>query len=311
VDIGLVLTIVGTLLAIVAFPATYYMGRRNRQRPDLCYVRDFDVLMSPDDGLAGGNLGLTIGGHEIERISRTYIALFNRKGDSVSGEDVVASDKLRVTVEHGDRILQARVIAVSRPQCGVSLNLAPSAANIVEVNFDFLDAKDGAILEILHQGASSATIAGTIRGASFHDRGKAELTPNAIRTIAAKSLIARYNHFSKKKGLNRFSFSVMLLLPLMMLGMAALVFWTFAMNQPSGPISVEGFDFTTLEGQKEFIAAANASGIRPKLADYFVPTLIIMFGLLFCGVTYMYGILITNRIPTAITSHIVEVEPSH
>lgn len=30
VDIGLLLTIVGTVLAVVAFPATYYMGRRNR-----------------------------------------------------------------------------------------------------------------------------------------------------------------------------------------------------------------------------------------------------------------------------------------
>lgn len=66
-DIGFVATMVGAVLAVLALPFTYYIGRRNRQRPDLRYIRDFDVLMSPEDGLAGGNLLLTVNGSDIKK----------------------------------------------------------------------------------------------------------------------------------------------------------------------------------------------------------------------------------------------------
>ncbi|NYD78394.1 hypothetical protein [Arthrobacter cupressi] len=271
-------------------------------------MRDFDVLMSPDDGLAGGKLGVTIGGTAIERISRTYIALFNRKGDSVSGSDIVASDKLRIGVNDGDTILQARILAVSRPQCGFNLALVPPEASMVEVTFDFMDAQDGAILEVLHQGDTTASVGGTIRGATFRDRGKGDLTPSAIRTIAAKSLVARFNHYSKKKGQNRFTFSLLLLLPFVMLVLTIFQVWASYSNHASGPIGIEGFDFKTLEGQESFLAAASAAGLHPRGAGDILMVMLILLGMLVVLAFFMYRALVVDRIPKTITSHIVEAE---
>jgi len=186
--------------------------------------------------------------------------------------------------------------------------MAPSAASMVEVNFDFMDAQDGAILEVLHQGDSSASVAGTIRGAKFRDRGKAELTPSAIRTIAAKSLVARFNHLSNRKGQNRFTFSVFLLAPLIVFGVTIFQTWTDFSAHASGPIGIGGFDFKTLDGQESFLTAAKEAGLRPRAAGEMLPVTLILLIAMAGALFFLYRRLIVDRIPNTITNHIVEAE---
>lgn len=304
-DLGLLLTIVGTGLAIIAFPATYYMGRRNRQKPDLQYVRDFDVLMSADDELGGGQLDLSIKGQNIDQISRTYVALYNKKGDSISGSEIVDSDPLRLESPEDDVILQARLLSQSRPQCGVALMLAGENQKAVRIGFDFLDAGDGLIIEVLHRGNSPIEVMGTIRGASFRDRGRATLTPHVIRTVAAKSLIARVKY--RFSGRQKYVGISLLTVLILMIGMS-IYSATISFGSATNPIAIADMDLSTLEGQRQFIAAANSAGIQSKKMDNLAimligaPIVSVIFG--FYALWYAFRVVI----PQTITQNIVSEE---
>lgn len=307
-DFVVVATVVGTLVALVGLPATYYWGRRNRQRPDLCYVRDFAVLMAPEDGLAGGHLKMTANGQNIKSISRTYVALFNMKGDSVDGSHVVALDPLRLTVEDGDSILQTRIMSQSRPQCAVALNFEEGNDREVYVNFDFLDAKDGVIVEVLHQGSSPVAVKGTIKGATLRDKGRADLTPHVIRALAAKTLWARIKfRFSGKFRIINIATALMTLLLVAMV----VTVWVLPRPEATAPIPLTGLDLTTLEGQRQFVADAIKAGVMPKRAiEAFLPfSVIVTVPLLF--VAYLWWRLLKPLVPTSITSDIKQADESN
>src|SRR5438105_1790882 len=165
-NVNTVLAVVGIAASLIGIPATYYFARRSRQQPLLKYLLDFDVLLNPLESHAAEG-ALTFGGRSIARLSRTYVAIWNERGDTVGGSDVVGSDSLRIALAENDEFLQARVVYVSRRQCGIQVH--PSG-EFAEISFDFLDQGDGGLIEVIHQGSTSPTIDGTIRGAMVRRR---------------------------------------------------------------------------------------------------------------------------------------------
>lgn len=186
-DVGLILAVAGLVVAVVALPLTYTMGRRSRQRPNLRYVTDFNVLMDTRQAVARYPLRIIYGSEELDRVSRTYVAIWNHRGDTVSGTDIVASDPLRLRLERGDTALRAGVVTRSRDQCGIRVSLDETDRSAVQIAFDFLDEGDGFILEVVHRGGIAAALAGTVRGATIDNRGEVVLSPKALTRVAGGS----------------------------------------------------------------------------------------------------------------------------
>lgn len=306
-DVGIIGIIIGTVLALAGFRLTYSMGRRARQRPDLCYVRDFDVLMSPKDELGGGNLRLAVNDHEVKSISRTYIAFFNPNGDAISGKEVVALDPLRLSVGEDDSIQQARVMSQSRPQCGIVLQPLEDDRKTVHINFDFFDAKDGAIVEVLHQGSTPAAVEGTIPGVTFRDRGRADLTPSAIRLVGEKTLPRRFIRRFKE---NKIIGVLTVLLPLITLGLGVYIvsLFGFPWDRPLEPIPLDGRDLTTLEGQRQFLTDASDAGIRPVFFDNFLILLVVFIIIPVCLTIFSYWNFGRSVVPSNIATDIKQEE---
>ena len=153
---------VGIASIVVGWVGNWFFSRRTRQRPDLRSARDFDVVLEPANWQADAPISVAYDGQPVRRVSRTYLALWNRQGDTFDKSDVDPDDPLHVHVEEGDRILLARVVARSEHPAKVDVVSDGSA-----VSFPYLGPGDGFILEITHEGEHPASLAGHPKGGSI------------------------------------------------------------------------------------------------------------------------------------------------
>lgn len=176
------------VVAIIAIPITFYLAKRARQIPDLRYRIDFDVLLKPDDHLFDLGLVIKLAGQPITCLSRTRIAFWNERGDTVQGKEIVSSDPLRIELAEGDYALQARTICESRKVTGLITGVPQGNQSSVVLSFDFLDSGDGGILEVIHQSTVEPKLVGTIRGAVIHEVGEADLKNSALEAVSKRFL---------------------------------------------------------------------------------------------------------------------------
>ncbi|MGY4899251.1 hypothetical protein ACWEEK_27165 [Micromonospora aurantiaca (nom. illeg.)] len=149
---------------------------------------------------------------------------------------------------------------------------------MVLINFDFLDADDGAVLEVIHQGEVPARIAGTIRGATIVDKGSADLSTSSLWMLREKSWFRRVfrYHFTEWRSVLRFG---------TLTGAAAAVPVTLVSQFPrvnplrNGRIVDPGrFDLSSLKGQADFARKVTEVG-RPDFNTAVGSAILIVAGL--------------------------------
>ncbi|MFB6610419.1 hypothetical protein ACFCVO_08870 [Agromyces sp. NPDC056379] len=179
-------------LFVVGIPVTWFLARRNRQRPDLRYAIDQEELIAPDDSLLNGGLQLKFRGAELTRLTRTYVAVWSKRGDTIRRDDLTAADPLRIRLGPDDSVLSARIVTMSRTQ--IQANTSVTSPGVAEISFDFLDPTDGFVVEVLHLTNAEAELGGTLKGADIREIKNVDLAPRA-RERAKLGFIARVRDY--------------------------------------------------------------------------------------------------------------------
>lgn len=199
---GDILGIAGIAASLIGIPVAFILARKSRQRPQLRYAVDFNTILSTDDKLFDRGLKMTLGDKRIDSISRTRVALWNHHGDTIERSDNLESDRLRLNFDREDSVLQSRVLRESRPQIALSATFEERNASIVDISFDFLDAEDGGIIEVIHQGTVEPKLLGTIKGCTIRRARSVhtDLSEEAIRAIPKSRLgrILTYGPLSRR-----------------------------------------------------------------------------------------------------------------
>ncbi|MEU5826127.1 hypothetical protein [Micromonospora tulbaghiae] len=234
-------------------------------------MTDFDELVGAQDGFLAEGIALTHDGHPIKSISRTCLAIWNHKGDVISRSDVLVGDPLRVEFDEKDRVLQARIIAISRAQNGFSARIDESDPKAVSLDFDFLDSGDGIVLEVIHQGETAGGIVGTIRGSSVVYAGRKDLSLSTLRSLANESKLKRFRQywFSSRSGIVSFAVFVSAIL-----FVAPWTVWDASRKPPfrdPSLVDVSKFDLTSFKGQSAFAEKVLQVGL-PGLSGLLVNT---------------------------------------
>ncbi|WP_146247349.1 hypothetical protein [Micromonospora arborensis] len=194
-SIGDILGIAGLAVSVIGIPITFILARRGRQRPELRYVLDHDVLIDPHHGVLGEGLVVTSEGYPVTSISRTRLAIWNARGDAVRGNEILDTDPLRVDVGENGKVLQLKTLTRSRRQNEFRASLT-SDGRVVSIDFKFLDAKDGGTIELIHQGTERPIVSGTIPGASLAGRSSGvSLGPHAFEALLEQSRHRRFRKF--------------------------------------------------------------------------------------------------------------------
>lgn len=247
-NLGVIIGVVATFVAlIIGIPITYAAGRRSRQLPDLRYSVNFDIILKPDEKLLDRGLTMTVGSQPINSISRTRIAFWNHRGDTVRSADIVSSDPLRIQFQEDNTPLQTRTLATSREQTNLATSINSISRDFVDITFDFLDAGDGAVFEIVQEGFKRPEVTGTIMGAKISKGPAADLAPSQLAATAVWSPIRVIKH---------------MVVPWMIFGtvIAVGILLTFAAihggNHVNDLVNVKNYNLHTYQGQQDFSAAA-------------------------------------------------------
>ncbi len=139
--------VVGIAVAIVVPIVVYY--KTSHAGPRLVYQLGSTRLISKDKRALPEQVEIRYQGRIVPRLTKTYLALWNAGRVTVKGDDIVEDDQLRLVFGNDAEVLGTSLLGVSREQNGFRAGV-DSAMNTVILEFDYLDAGDGALVELLH-----------------------------------------------------------------------------------------------------------------------------------------------------------------
>lgn len=247
---GDVLGIISIFVALIAIPITFFIGRRTRQVPDVRYCIDFDIVLKPDEKLLDQGLTMTVEDKPISSIGRTRIAFWNHSGDTVRREDVVSSDPLRIKFPKGGTPLQVRILSCSREQTGLGAFIDSATHDLVNVDFNYLDARDGAVFEVVQEGTARPELSGTIMGAKVRQVRSTKLSPSELEKLAAK--------WWKSDRIRRSVFPALWFTVLLIIIISLILSAIHPSTGPGTLINYKDYDLRTFQGQLNFSAAVQA-----------------------------------------------------
>lgn len=155
----------GTVIGIVSLIVAAVTYLWTRKRTSLGYVHLGEhVLGSASDSLPPA-IVVQYNGVNIPRLTKSVLIFWNSGENTVLGADIVATDPLRFQIGEDGQILSISILKASRSVN--DFNIVPSHTETHEAsfNFNFLDANDGVVVEILHTSTDrKPRINGTLRG---------------------------------------------------------------------------------------------------------------------------------------------------
>jgi len=156
--VGSILGIIGIVFGIV----THFL---NRQRTKLVYCYSSQRLLGHKDENLPNGITVQHHGTNIPRLSRSILVIWNEGEKTIHRDDLVKTDPLRIDMGEDGKVLTATLIKVSRDVNKLQLLAGIPRPNSVQIDFDFLDKNDGAIIEVLHTSEMTAiAITGTVQG---------------------------------------------------------------------------------------------------------------------------------------------------
>lgn len=160
-----ILGVVGLLVGLIGVAMAYVSHRRSVQASDLRYVVDMTRVLTFDGWLITNGLKVIFNDErEIDGVCRSYVALWNHRGDVVRGTEILESDPLRIELDPSDSILQMRLVNRTRQQLMVGAIRDPHMMHRATLNFDHLAAGDGCVFENVHHEPVEPRLQGTVRG---------------------------------------------------------------------------------------------------------------------------------------------------
>jgi hypothetical protein len=156
----------GTLLGIagIVFAVLTYIW--TRRRTSLAYVYLGEHLLGSASDALPPEIVVQYDGMSIPRLTKSTLIFWNSGENTVSGEDIVDKDPLRFRVGDDGKILSISIVKSSRAVNDFSFRELPDQIfNEMGFTFNFLDANDGVVVEILHTSTDRRpSIKGTLKG---------------------------------------------------------------------------------------------------------------------------------------------------
>jgi len=155
--ISMALALIGLILAVIF----YCKGRKTKL---IRYYLDGSSLFEDFVEKISG-LSIQFSGKQIKTLTVTKIAFWNNGTETINHNDFPTNDPFSINIENGYEILDATMKS-NNISNNVKINLLDNGKKI-NVGFEYLDPKDGFIIQIFHTGtkySSTFKINGSIKG---------------------------------------------------------------------------------------------------------------------------------------------------
>jgi hypothetical protein len=176
--IGTFVGIVGVALSII-----FFVRSRRTQRPAYAKqsIRWFDVSDAPHS-----DVKMYFREQPIQRFTITHLAFWNAGNLTIRKGDFAAASPLRLHIPQEITVFDIRVTARTSPVNGVIVRppttLPARAESDFVIDFDFFDADDGFVVQLVHDGNTTKDIAFA---------GKLPGVPSMVKVASGRSFTAR------------------------------------------------------------------------------------------------------------------------
>lgn len=155
----------GIISAIIVGFVYYRLGIKGAYPT---YLQKSIKLLGIENSLIPSEIEMLFKGQSIKRLIKTYVLIWNNGRKTIDGKDI--ANNLRINLEHDANILSAQVTKVTKHANRVTVDNV--GGHVISFSFEYLDPKDGVLIEILHQSKLEEII--------FID-GDIKGVPNGIR----------------------------------------------------------------------------------------------------------------------------------
>jgi hypothetical protein len=103
----------------------------------------------------------------VPRVTQSLVWIWREGRGTIRAGDIVPADPITLYVPNGDHVLDADVLAQSKDTNGVSVKVGTDDVDgRIGINFEYLDPRQGALIEVLHTAESPTeiSVSGTIIG---------------------------------------------------------------------------------------------------------------------------------------------------
>lgn len=157
----IVMTFILTPGSIILAVLFYFRSRKIKRINTA--IRSVNLFRETAEKIEG--LKILYGQVQAPTITVTKIAFWNDGSETIYGTDVASASPIVIKTKHESIILEAKIIH-SVNKCSLCELSSSENGKEVELRFDYIDKKEGCVIQLLHTGDSSSDIAisGTIKG---------------------------------------------------------------------------------------------------------------------------------------------------
>lgn len=158
----------GILSVVLGIIVSYYFYRKSLLKALPAYQTKSIRIIDIQDKINIDNVEIKYNNKQITRLSKSFLVFWNNGNKTIEGKDIVDEEKLRIVFDNTDKdgeILSCKVIKVTRKINNFTITQNKQKSNEAIIDFTYLDARDGAVVEILHSFKNpNITINGAIKG---------------------------------------------------------------------------------------------------------------------------------------------------
>lgn len=239
--VALFIGVTGIVLAII-----FYLN--SKKEKDLCWTHISNLIIRKKKSKHDDDLRIFFNEKEVDQVTSTKIYIWNSGKEVIRSEDNPSNDRLKNDLSLDVDILKFEVIKKSREALIVNLSREiNNKENKIEHSFNFLDQKDGYVVEIIHNGPEDMKIKllGTILGSK---KGLREVPYSLPRKMSIRASILIDLILISILGPLAFvlskSLSLIIVIPTMLVSYGALSYFLFSLwlnfrNYLVIPISID------------------------------------------------------------------------
>lgn len=149
--------ILAFLSVVLAF--VFYIKSKREKLP-MYQTYSYTLIDGMDSEL--GELQVSYKNQPQQRVTVTKLGFWNGGRETISREDIVHSDVLRIEMPAGASLLDAKVLKSNEPSNGFKLgeanNSDPLKASHIPLSFEYVDIRNAVLIQLIHTGSAEAKI---------------------------------------------------------------------------------------------------------------------------------------------------------
>lgn len=150
-----------SIIAILSFLYAIICQQRNREKKEFSYCLKSNYLIRKRKRKFN-KLFVTYGGKQIEDLCISKFTIWNSGNKTLNHADMVESRELTIFVLNDSEILEAEIICCSEETNRFVLEIVDN--HTVKIRFDYVDKKEGVVIQVMHTGESDIQISCKIKG---------------------------------------------------------------------------------------------------------------------------------------------------